>query len=486
VLEADQVTFCAWDGAAGTLQVLRATGTLPAAEVQPGPAFPIGELDMDGYAPDGDVPVVHRRDDAATQPAVREFLGQIGAASVFTIPVLDPAGGRWLLEVFFVDPARTVEPWELREATGLAPLAATAFSRDALTSELEQVEGRFRTLVEQLPAITYVDRADGLPLYTSPQVETLLGFSIAEWQSSRESWLSKVHPDDQERVRAEADASLAAGKPVDVEYRIVAADGRVVWFYDRARAVSRDGGRTRNLQGVMLDITDRKVAEQALQESEARRSRVLEEMLRAQEAERARIAVDLHDDTIQVMTATLFLLDRLAWAAADGDLERIAEGVARARETLGQAVDRTRRLTFELRPPLLESQGLGAAVRDLADEASQEAGFATDVAIAVDRYPAMVEELAYRTVAEAIANVRRHAAAGLVRVRIWEEGGRLRGEVADDGRGFDVPAALDRGAMRLHLGLDAMRERLLLAGGDVAIESRRGEGTCVRFSIPLS
>jgi two-component system, NarL family, sensor histidine kinase UhpB len=416
---------------------------------------------------------------------VREFLGQIGAAGVFTVPTFDPTCGRWLLEVFFTDPAREIEAWEVREAAELAPLAATAVSRDALTSELEQVEGRFQTLVEQLPAITYIDRADGLPLYTSPQVESLLGFSIAEWQSSRESWLSKVHPDDRERIRAEADASIAAGLPIDVEYRIVAADGRVVWFYDRARAISRDGGRTRNLQGVMLDITDRKVAEQALQESEARRSRVLEEMLRAQEAERARIAVDLHDDTIQVMTATLFLLDRLAWAIADGDLERIAEGVARARETLVQAVDRTRRLTFELRPPLLESQGLGAAVRDLADEASQEAGFVAEVEIAVHRHPAMVEELAYRTVAEAIANVRRHAAAGLLRVRMWEEDGHLHGEVADDGRGFDVPAALDRGAMRLHLGLDAMRERLLLAGGDVAIDSRSGKGTRVCFSIPL-
>jgi PAS domain S-box-containing protein len=201
-------------------------------------------------------------------------------------------------------------------------------------------------------------------------VETLLGFSIAEWQSSRESWLSKVHPDDRERVRAEADASIAAGKPIDVEYRIVAADGRVVWFYDRARAVSRDGGRTRNLQGVMLDITDRKVAEQALQESEARRSRVLEEMLRAQEAERARIAVDLHDDTIQVMTATLFLLDRLAWAAADGDLERIAEGSRGARDT-GPDRDRTRR-----RSAATAAAGVAgwAAVRDLVTRRRERRG----------------------------------------------------------------------------------------------------------------
>jgi two-component system sensor histidine kinase UhpB len=108
-----------------------------------------------------------------------------------------------------------------------------------------------------------------------------------------------------------------------------------------------------------------------------------------------------------------------------------------------------------------------------------------DAAVSVGRHPPMVEELAYRTVAEAVGNVRRHAAAGVLRVRLWEADGRLEGEVADDGRGFDVPAALDRSAMRLHLGLDAMRERLLLAGGDVAVQSSRGEGTRVRFSIPL-
>jgi signal transduction histidine kinase len=272
---------------------------------------------------------------------------------------------------------------------------------------------------------------------------------------------------------------------MDIEYRMLAGDGRVMWFNERAHLVTDDAGRPAAVHGVIIDITARRLAEEALRESETRRGRVLAEMLRAEEAERARIATELHDDTIQVMTAALITLDRVPPAITAGDDDRARDVLQVVRRTLVTAIERTRRMTFELRPPLLEAHGLQAAVRDLADEAAREGGFHVDLHTTVDRYPFAIEDLVYRTVQEALSNVRKHAQASKVAIALHERQGNLTGWVRDDGRGFDLERALDRRRMRMHVGLDAMRERVHLAGGRLDIRSEKANGTSVEFAIPL-
>ncbi len=234
----------------------------------------------------------------------------------------------------------------------------------------------------------------------------------------------------------------------------------------------------------MFDTTERHRAQEALRRSELARHEVLEAMLHSEAAARAQIAGELHDDTIQVMTAALMAVERVTIAAVGTD-QRVADALEDARATLRTAVERARRLTFELRPPLLDAQGIGAALRDLADEVGQEGGFAVALAAPDGRFSYLVEDLAFRTVKEALVNARKHSQASRVEVRLWSDEAWLRGCVADDGRGFDVTRALDRSGMRLHLGLDAMHERLRLAGGDVSISSSPGKGARVDFAIPL-
>jgi signal transduction histidine kinase len=226
-------------------------------------------------------------------------------------------------------------------------------------------------------------------------------------------------------------------------------------------------------------------AEEALRESEARREELLSDMLRAEEEERLRIAAELHDDTIQVMTASLLTMDSLEHAIAEQKTTTALRRLRATRRTLGEAVERTRSLTFELRPPLLEANGLGPALEELAEQGAREAGFNVYVSATVARYPFVIEDLTYRIMREALSNVRKHARASNVHVRLREVDGRLEGSVRDDGTGFDVEGALDRRRMKLHLGLDAMIERVKLAGGDVRISSRFGSGSRLTFSFPL-
>jgi signal transduction histidine kinase len=225
--------------------------------------------------------------------------------------------------------------------------------------------------------------------------------------------------------------------------------------------------------------------EQSVRRSERERRQAIERLLRAEEQERRRLAAELHDDTVQVLTACLVVLDRLGHAADAADPERISTVVGAARRTLAAATDRTRRLMFELRPPSLQEEGLAGALADLAGQLQEDAGVVTSVSVAPDRHHYVVEELAYRTVREAVVNIRKHARATAVGIEVEARDGVLYGRVSDDGRGFDVDAAFQRSRRQRRMGLDTMRERLQLAGGAVAVRSAPGSGTVIAFQLPL-
>jgi diguanylate cyclase (GGDEF)-like protein/PAS domain S-box-containing protein len=130
---------------------------------------------------------------------------------------------------------------------------------------------RFQALVEQMPAITYVDKAGtGDPIYVSPQLEALSGVSVEQWMDGTDGWSVRVHPDDRERALGSYREALQTGIAFYDEYRLIATDGRERWFHDQIAVVRDEQGNPSEIQGVILDITDRKHAEQALHESEAR------------------------------------------------------------------------------------------------------------------------------------------------------------------------------------------------------------------------
>jgi signal transduction histidine kinase len=208
-------------------------------------------------------------------------------------------------------------------------------------------------------------------------------------------------------------------------------------------------------------------------------------MLRVQEDERSRIAADLHDDTIQVMTAALISLgvvNRHVQGVGDERKQRAIDG---ARDTLAEAIERTRRMTFDLRPQLLDADGVGAAITSLAKAVATEAGFAISIDVSAERYAPVIESLVYRTVREVLTNTRKHAHAAHVHVGLREHDGALHGTITDDGRGFDVETALERARQTFHVGFDIIAERVRLAGGAFEIFSAPGRGTDVRFSVPV-
>ncbi|TAE98138.1 MAG: phosphodiesterase [Oscillatoriales cyanobacterium] len=151
--------------------------------------------------------------------------------------------------------------------------------RQRLEAALCTVEAKYCALVEQMPAVTYISplNRSAAKLYISPQIETFLGYSVAEWKADPDLWLKLVHPEDRDRVLVEnATQKFTDGEdifsdgPLVSEYRAIARNGRVVWFRDRAIAVRDEASKSVILQGAMFDITETKVAASALLESEYR------------------------------------------------------------------------------------------------------------------------------------------------------------------------------------------------------------------------
>jgi PAS domain S-box-containing protein len=518
---------------------------------------------------------------------------------------------------------------------------------------LDRVDQRFRTLVDQVPAVIYLDDMDLKPMYVSPRVEEVFGCSMEAWLTTTDGLRSIIGEEFYEHVDTAYRALADHGAPYLLEYRVTRPDGTRRWVRDQAQRIHNSDGEPFALQGVIVDITDRKLAEHrvaryaeqqrlvaelgiraleddgwrgladqavrgitsvlgvshawalelgedgdlvtlraaagwpaeeidsrtlrvserppiqrilgsedlvqvselsaeqtawpdlfradglhssaavrigsapvfgvlgahspqpidldrqdisflrsvanvlaaailrershlAFAESELRRRETLSQLVRSGEEERQRIATELHDDTIQVMTAALITLDREARAVADGDQLRAMAAVLEMRETLHMAVDRTRRLTFELRPPVLEARGLAAALSDLLAEVGRSAGFQVELDSTAPRLAPDIESLAYRTVQELVTNARKHSQAVNLSVKLRDQPGALSVEVTDDGVGFDRARAFGNGELRLNFGLESSAERITLAGGEFDIASSPGTGTTVRFSIPLT
>jgi PAS domain S-box-containing protein len=134
-------------------------------------------------------------------------------------------------------------------------------------SQLRKLEQRYRSLVEGIPAVTFMatlDEVDEQALYVSPQIEELLGFTQQEWLENPILWYTQLHPDDQERWHEEFSRTVSTAEPFSAVYRFIARDGKVVWVRGEAKVIRDEVGRPLFLQGVAFDITGIKQAEEEL------------------------------------------------------------------------------------------------------------------------------------------------------------------------------------------------------------------------------
>jgi signal transduction histidine kinase len=227
------------------------------------------------------------------------------------------------------------------------------------------------------------------------------------------------------------------------------------------------------------DVDLKKTVER-LEKVDAARQMLLKNVSTAVEKARRRFAGDLHDDALQKLTAVELHLQRIR--EPNGETPAV---LAEAQALLAQTEDALRRLLFEVRPPELEVPGgFVETIRDRARMLKAMTGVEVELEVDLpDDIPFELRSMLYRQVSEAMTNVEKHAAATRVRISLKVENDGVHGMVTDDGRGFVVA---ERDQLPGHLGLLALNERALLAGGWNKTSSEPGLGTTIEFWVPLS
>lgn len=223
-----------------------------------------------------------------------------------------------------------------------------------------------------------------------------------------------------------------------------------------------------------------------LRQREQVRRELLGRVIRAQEEERQRVARELHDGVGQSLNALVFGLNAAATALNQGP-ELAPDLLARLKVSASDTVKELQEVIYDLRPSLLDDLGLTLALRWYARERLQTRGIRVvlDVPEEGQRLPSEVETALFRISQEAITNISKHAQAGEVSIRLQVEPHQVSMEISDDGAGFTPTETLTGDNDRRGWGLLGMQERAALLGGELAIESQSGCGTCLRVTLPL-
>jgi signal transduction histidine kinase len=316
----------------------------------------------------------------------------------------------------------------------------------------------------------------GLPIWVSTKEMGPAAIKILNLQGT--TLYAALHGlDDANRAygaRASASENEALGGSVAVVAILLGAFG---FFYRR----SESSRRRINAQGTRLRLA---LAE--LEAAQIDRAQLLHRTVEIAEHERIRVAADLHDGPIQSLTAVTLGFDLLARQLKRGEREKALTLVEQIRETLGAETVSLRRLMTELRPPILDSRNLGAALDDCAlqvlDGSAVE--WNVDATRVAARLSPELETVVYRVVREALVNVRKHAPGAHASVTLEPAGDLLRLAIVDDGPGFDEQEPL-RHTQGARYGLIGMRERVESVGGTWSLATAPGAGTRIEVTLPL-
>ena len=352
--------------------------------------------------------------------------------------------------------------------------------------KLASNEAFFRKLAETTGMIPFeVDLRTAQFTYVGPQAESLFGYALSEWAAPG-FWQSILHPDDGE---AAAHSVLNSGEneeaDVHAEFRLRKMNGEYLWVRQVVRysPLDEQGGRAR---GFLCDISESKAIEE---ERECSRRQLRELGLRnqsAREEERISVAREIHDELGQALTLfrieLTWLENRMAKVLSERGAEPVVRKIGQMKRMLDGTLQTVRRITTNLRPPVLDELGLRAAIEWQAEGFSRRVGIRCEVdAEALECSCKDTATALFRIFQEILTNVARHAQASRVRVKFYKETADFVLIVSDNGRGFVAAKSSKPNSF----GLLGMGERAESLGGRVEISSGLAHGTTVTVRLPV-
>lgn len=355
--------------------------------------------------------------------------------------------------------------------------------RKRAEKELQKSEEQFRMLVETINEGLGIQDENGLWTYVNDKLCHMLGYfqgeligrPVLEFLDEANQSIVKDHM-----------AGRRKGESKSYEIAWSRRDGQKLSAIVSPRPIFGRHGQFKGSFAIITDITERKIAEDALRESEKQLRYLSSQLLTIQEQERKRISAELHDELGQAL-ALMKLRLNLIEKALRQDQGATREECKNTLQYIDQVIENVRRLSRDLSPSILEDLGFSAALRWLINNFSKS----YDIKISLDMedidhvFSQKTHIFLYRIFQEALTNIGKHAQATRVSIAIKEESDAIFFLVEDDGKGFDVKQATMRKVTEKGLGLATMNERVWMLGGSLDLWSQEGKGTRIAFRIPL-
>lgn len=362
--------------------------------------------------------------------------------------------------------SRVVEAGETFFLESLAPFEMTHRGVRETHVLLQDSDERYRELFDNASDIVFTTDLSGNVLSINPAGEQATGYLQSEIPLLNLSQM--VAPEYRKLVHQMLQGIADGARPAFHELEIASKDGRRrVPVEISSRAILRDG-EVAGMQGIARDITERRLARQAL--------RGLNEAL---EEEARRIAHAIHDEAGQLLASVHIALEDLA----NDNPQQLGKKIPKVKELLYEIEEQLRRLSHELRPTILDDLGIRPALEFLAAGVARRTGLDIKLEFSLEgRLAPSAETALYRITQEALTNVNKHAQAKQVWIQM-QTNGDINCSIRDDGKGFDVDYVFKEKG-RMGLGLRGMQERLAALGGNLVIASAPGQGTALFVNIP--
>lgn len=317
----------------------------------------------------------------------------------------------------------------------------------------------------------------------SDELYRIFGFEPQEFRATYEMFLERLHPDDRPQVIAVIEKAQEHPGAFTHYHRVILPDGTVRILHNRGEVLVGEDGRPVRMFGTEEDVTERRQAEEQLEESNRQLRALAARLQTVREEESIHIAREIHDELGGALTGLKMDLWWIGKRLSEQSREAVGPKLRSALELVDETVCKVRNISMELRPSVLDDLGLSAAIEWQAREFQKRTeircelvSLQEDVTLSLEKSTAV-----FRIFQEILTNVIRHAHASLVEVSLVQRGGDLILRVSDNGDGFRVGEV----GKAKSLGLLGMRERAMIFGGRVDVVGAEGRGTTVTVCIPL-
>jgi PAS domain S-box-containing protein len=351
-------------------------------------------------------------------------------------------------------------------------MAADVTERKKAEHKLRESEERFRLVANTAPVMIWMSDIGRLFSYFNQPWLEFTGCSTEA--ELGKGWAGILHPEDLESYLDICRTAFVRREPFQMEYRVRRQDGEYRWILDRGVPRFDSDGTFAGYIGSCIDVTDRKLAEDAL-------ATVGRRLIEAHEEERTWIARELHDDILQRLAVLAYELDQ--WGAEDSSSSPLPDALRNLQERIAEIAADTQTLSHRLHSSRLEFLGLAIAAKSYCEELSEKARVEIDFknGYMPSTLPKEVSLCLFRVMQEALQNAVKHSGVLTFEVELSGTQDSVELKVADSGRGFEVQEAHScRG-----LGLVSMRERLQIVQGELKVRSKPGAGTTVYARVPL-